>query len=109
MKKSAKPLIVALLLMLLIVTTLILFVIGTRFKYEELIRERISIESELKAEQTRRTNLFAEYQMVSAENIIVQSAKQDLGMIQDYETINKISVEKSEIDQINQKLSEKYD
>jgi len=109
MKKSAKPLIVALLLMLLIVTTLILFVIGTRFKYEELIRERIGIEAELRAEQTKRTNLFAEYQMVSDENIIVQSAIQDLGMIQDYETINKISIEKLQIDQLNQMLSEKYD
>lgn len=109
MKKSAKPLIVTLLLMLLIMTTLVLFVIGTRFKYEELIREKVGIESQLRSEQTKRTNLFAEFQMLSAENIIVLSAKRDLGMIQNYETVNKISIRKSEIDRLNKILAEKYD
>ena len=61
MKKSAKPLIVAILIILLTGTTLVLVTTGLRFKYEELVRDKVKLEKILNDERTKKVNLIAEY------------------------------------------------
>jgi hypothetical protein len=109
MKKSAKPLIVTLLLLLALLTGLVLFIVGTRFKYEEMVREKDEVQKFLKSEQTRQINLIAEFQMYCSQRNIVRAAEEELGLIQDFSTVGSLQIDKSELERINNLLAEKYD
>jgi hypothetical protein len=67
------------------------------------------VENQLRTKQTKRTNLFAEYQMVSAENIIVQTARNQLGLVQSFETVQKVSISKSEVEKLKKELNKKHE
>lgn len=109
MKKSAKPLIVVVMIMLLVITAFVLVSIGLKLKYEESVRAKVELQKILKSERTKKVNLVANYQMVAAEDVIIRSAKNDLGMIKNSKPGIKITVSKDKIEEVSQLLKEKYD
>ena len=109
MKKSAKPLIVVVMIMLLVITAFVLVGIGLKLKYEESVRAKVELQKILKSERTKKVNLVANYQMVAAEDVIIRSAKNDLGMIKNSKPVIKITVSKDKIEELSQLLKEKYD
>ncbi len=109
MKKSAKPLIVVVMFLLLVITAIVLIGVGLRLKYEESVRTKVELQKILKSERTKKVNLVANYQMVAAEDVIIRSAKNDLGMVKNSEPGIKITVSKDKIEELSQLLKEKYD
>lgn len=109
MKKSAKPFIVALLLILLSGTALLLATIGLRFKYEELVRDKVKLEKTLNDERTEKVNLIAEYQSFSSDERIILFAEEKLGLKKLNEPKITVSVNKNDINQLNSELKRKYE
>ena len=109
MKTSAKPLIVAILILLLSGTAVVLVNIGLRFKYEELVREKVKLAKILNDERTKKVNLIAEYQSFSSEERITAIAAQNLNMIKmDHPKIT-VTIDKNYINKLNSELKVKYE
>lgn len=96
-------------IMLLLITAFVLIGVGLRLKYEEAVRTKVELQKILKSERTKKVNLVANYQMVAAEDVIIRSAKNDLGMVKNSEPGIKITVSKDKIEELSQLLKEKYD
>ena len=109
MKKSAKPLIVAILILLLSVTAVVLVNIGLRFKYEELVREKVKLIKIINDERTKKVNLIAEYQSFSSEERITTIAENDLNMIKVDQPKITITLDKDYINKLNSELKDKYE
>ena len=109
MKKSAKPLIVAMLILLLSGTALILATIGLRFKYEELVRDKVKLEKILNDERTKKVNLIAEYQSFSSDERIIAFAEEKLGLKKLTEPKMTVIVNNILINKLNTELNRKYE
>ena len=109
MKTSSKPLIVAILLMLLSVTAVVLVNIGLRFKYEELVRDKVKLINILNDERTKKVNLIAEYQSFSSEERITKIAEQNLNMIKADQPKITVTIDKNLINKLNSELKDKYE
>ena len=109
MKSSSKPLIVAILLMLLSVTAVVLVNIGLRFKYEELVRDKVKLINILNDERTKKVNLIAEYQSFSSEERITTIAEQNLNMIKADQPKITVTIDKNLINKLNSELKDKYE
>jgi cell division protein FtsL len=81
MKKSSKPLIIAITSLLVLITIIILISQGLRLKYEELQRELAQLENRIKTEKTQSVGLRANYQMLTSEDAIIKYAKSELGLV----------------------------
>jgi len=81
MKKSSKPLIIIVASLLVLITIIILAVQGLRLKYEELQRELAQLENQVKTEKFQSVGLKANYQMLTAEDIIKKYAIFELGLV----------------------------
>jgi cell division protein FtsL len=81
MKKSAKPLIIIITSLLILLTIIILISQGLRLKYEELQRQLAQLENHVKTEKTQSVGLQANYQMLTAEDIIKRFAINELGLV----------------------------
>ncbi|MEJ2196834.1 MAG: cell division protein FtsL [Ignavibacteriaceae bacterium] len=109
MKKSAKPLIVSILILLLSVTAVVLVNIGLRFKYEELVREKVKLIKIINDERTKKVNLIAEYQSFSSEERITTIAENDLNMIKVDQPKITVTMDKDYINKLNSELKDKYE
>ncbi len=109
MKKSYKPLIVVLLFLLISSTAIILVSIGLKLKYEELTREKVELEKNLRDENTLKIKLLADYQMYSDESMIETFAKNNLGMIKRNKVSIKLKINQDEIDKLNEELKSDYE
>lgn len=109
MKKGSKPLIVYGLFLLMVAAAIVLGAVALRFKYEELIREKVELNKIIKEERSRKVNLVAEYQAVSSEDKIVPIAENKLGMIKRTQPKITISVNKNLIKKVNDNLKAKYE
>lgn len=109
MKTSSKPLIVAILIILLSGTAVVLVNIGLRFKYEELVREKVKLIKILNDGRTKKVNLIAEYQSFSSEERITKIAKQNLNMIKMDNPKITVTVDKNYINKLNSELKAKYE
>ncbi|MDY0082238.1 MAG: hypothetical protein RBR74_03565 [Ignavibacteriaceae bacterium] len=109
MKKSSKPTLLLILILLLIVTVFALINVGVKLKYEQKLLLKDKAEKVFKTESQKKIKLTAEYQTVTAEERIVNTAKSSLGMIRNAENPvvirfdNKIFEENLEI------LTQKYE
>jgi cell division protein FtsB len=83
MKKSSKPLIIVIASFLVLITIIALFAQGLRLKYEELQREFAQLESRIKTEKNKSVTHLANYQMLTAEDVIKKYAVYELGLIED--------------------------
>jgi len=81
MKKSSKPLIIIVASLLVLITIIILAAQGLRLKYEELQRELAQLENLVKTEKFQSVGLKANYQMLTAEDIIKKYAIFELGLV----------------------------
>jgi len=81
MKKSSKPLIIIVASLLVLITIIILAAQGLRLKYEELQRELAQLENQVKTEKFQSVGLKANYQMLTAEDIIKKYAIFELGLV----------------------------
>jgi cell division protein FtsB len=107
MKKSFKPLIIVITSMLVLITILLLVAQGIRLKYEELQRESAQLENQIKTEKNIMVNLKANYQMLTAEDVIKPYALNELGLVSaDSDTTDTIIISKKDIDNLNEKLQE---
>ena len=109
MKKSAKPLIIATLIILLSGTAIVLVNIGLRFKYEELVRDKVKLEKFLSDERTKKVNLIAEYQAYSSEERITAIAENKLGLIKLIYPTMVVTVNKNNINKLISELKVKYE
>ena len=109
MKRSAKPLIVAILIILLSVTALVLANIGLRFKYEELVRNKVRLEKIVNDERTKKVNLIAEYQAFSSEERITAIAERNLGLIKLTHPKITVTINKNHLNKLNSELTAKYE
>lgn len=103
MKQSSKPLIVVITSILILITIIILIAQGMRLKYEELQRELAQLENMVKTEKTVMVGLKANYQMLTAEDVVKEYATLELGLIDataDEET--KITLLKSDIVELSE-------
>lgn len=81
MKKSSKPLIIVVAALLVLITIIVLLMQGLRLKYEELQRELAQLENQVKTEKTQSVGLQANYQMLTAEDVIKKYAMNELGLV----------------------------
>jgi hypothetical protein len=109
MKQSAKPLIVAILIILLSGTALILATIGLRFKFEQLVRNKVKLEKILSDERTKKVNLIAEYQSFSTDERIILFAEEKLGLKKITEPKITVTINNNHINKLNAELKRKYE
>ncbi|MBK9097782.1 MAG: hypothetical protein IPM14_06555 [bacterium] len=103
MKQSSKPLIVVITSILIIVTIIILIAQGIRLKYEELQRELAQLENMIKTEKNFMVGLKANYQMLTAEDLVKNYALLELGLIDNsVNEENKITLLKSDIIELSE-------
>jgi hypothetical protein len=101
MKKNSKPVILIIASALILVTVIILMAQGLKLKYEELQRENAQLESRIKTEKTISIAMKANYQMLTAEDVIKKYAAFELSLIDaSSDTNNKIILSKDKIDEL---------
>ena len=83
MKKSSKPLIIIIASLLVLITIVVLIAQGLRLKYEELQREFAQLESSIKTEKNISVTNKANFQMLTAEDVIEKFAINELGLVED--------------------------
>jgi cell division protein FtsL len=103
MKQSSKPLIIVITTTLILVTIIILIAQGMRLKYEELQRELAQLENMIKTEKTIMVGLKANYQMLTAEDLVKKYAILELGLVDNSTNEeSKITLLKSDIIEISE-------
>jgi cell division protein FtsL len=109
MKKGSKPLIFFVIIILTMYAGLILGYVGVKLECELLVKEKFDTQKILNAKKNKRVNLLAELQFLSAEERIVKIAQEDLGMIRRTEPEIILTLSKDRIDEVSNKLKEKYE
>jgi len=105
MKKSSKPLIIIITSLLVLITIIILFAQSLRLKYEELQRELAQLENQMKTEKTQSVGLKANYQMLTAEDIIKKYAIYELGLVDaSSDPIRKITLSTEDIAKLSESV-----
>lgn len=105
MKKSSKPLIIVIASLLVLSTIILLISQGLRLKYEELQRELAQLERRIKSEKTQFVSLKANYQMLTAEDVIKKYAVYELGLVNaENDNENKITLSKENIANLSEKM-----
>lgn len=105
MKKSSKPLIIIITSLLVLITIIILFAQSLRLKYEELQRELAQLENQMKTEKTQSAGLKANYQMLTAEDIIKKYAIYELGLVDgSSDPIRKITLSTEDIAKLSESI-----
>jgi len=109
MKKSSKPTLLLVLSLLLIVSVFALLNVGVKLKYEQKLLLKDKAEKTIKAENQKRIKLTAEYQTVTAEERIVNTAKSELGMIRNAGNTVIINVDRKKLEENQETLAQKYE
>jgi cell division protein FtsB len=110
MKKSSKPLIVLIASLLVLITIIILVAQGLQLKYEELQRELTQLENQMKTEKNQSVALKANYQMLTAEDIIKKYAISELGLADaGFDPNNKITLSTEEITELFESMENLHD
>jgi len=109
MKKSSKPAILIVLILLMIVTAFALVGVGIKLKYEHSLLQRDDLEKKVKTEGQRKIKLTAEYQTVTAEEMIISIAANELGLIRNMQPSIIIKFNKEKLEEVTEALAEKYE
>ena len=110
MKKSSKPLIIIVASLLVLITIIILAVQGLRLKYEELQRELAQLENQVKTEKFQSVGLKANYQMLTAEDIIKKYAIFELGLVDaSSDQMRIITLSANEVNNLSISLEEMHE
>jgi len=109
MKKSSKPFIAVVVLFLITVAVLMLGYVSIKLKCEMMTKQKVLSEEKLNAKKNTKVSLIAEYQYYTAEDRIVEIAKNELGMIKQNSSSIKIDVNREKIQEISDKINRKYE
>lgn len=109
MKKSSKPTLLLILILLLIITVFALVNVGVKLKYEQQLLSKDKAEKIFKTESQKKIKLTAEYQTVTAEERIVNTAKSELGMIRNAEDPVVIKFDSKKLEENLETLNKKYE
>jgi hypothetical protein len=90
-------------------TALILATIGLRFKFEQLVRNKVKLEKILSDERTKKVNLIAEYQSFSTDERIILFAEEKLGLKKITEPKITVTINNNHINKLNAELKRKYE
>jgi cell division protein FtsL len=105
MKKSSKPLIIVVASLLVLITIIVLISQGLRLKYEELQRELAQLENHIKTEKTQSVGLKANYQMLTAEDVIKKYAMNELGLVDaSSDPVKKITLSTEDIAKLSESV-----
>ena len=105
MKKSVKPLIIMISSLFVLITIILLISQGLRLKYEELQRELAQLENLIKTEKTMIVNLKANYQMLTAEDLIKKYAAYRLSLVE-ADNERRITLFKEELVELSEGLQQ---
>ena len=110
MKKSSKPLIIVIASFLVLLTIVVLIAQGLRLKYEELQREFAQLENRIKTEKNQSVTYKANYQMLTAEDIIKKFAVLELGLVEDnYTNGQKIYLSREDIAKLSEGMERMHE
>ncbi len=109
MKKSSKPLIAVVVLFLITIAAIVLGYVSIKLKCEVMTRQKVLTEEKLNAKNNTRVSLIAEYQYYTAEDRIIEIAKDELGMIKQNTPSIKIDVSKEKIQEISNMINGIYE
>ena len=110
MKKSSKPLIIFVASLLVLITIIILISQGLRLRYEELQRELAQLENRIKTEKTQSAGLKANYQMLTAEDILKKYATYELGLVDaGFDPNRKITLSTEDITELSENMENLHD
>jgi len=83
--------------------------VGVKLKYDMLLKDKTLQEKELKNRNNLQLNLLAQKQSLSTEARIVELATTKLGLVNYLVADQTISVNKSDIEELDKKLRGKYE
>jgi len=110
MKKSSKPLIIVIASFLVLLTIVVLIAQGLRLKYEELQREFAQLENRIKTEKNQSVTYKANYQMLTAEDVIKKFAVLELGLVEDnYTKDQKIYLSREDIAKLSEGMERMHE
>lgn len=109
MKKGSKPFLFFSVLLFTTFIVLVLFYVGIKLKCEELTKEKVLAEKQLDLKNNWQVNLTVKHQFLSSEERITEIAEKELGMIRGGSPVLKIRVDKEQIENIENRLKEKYE
>lgn len=89
----------------ILITIILLISQGLRLKYEELQRELAQLENLIKTEKTMIVNLKANYQMLTAEDLIKKYAAYRLSLVE-ADTERRITLFKEELVELSEGLQQ---
>lgn len=96
-------------IVLFTIGTLIVTYVALKKKCDDLIKQKVVAEEELKNQNTKKNNLFAQYQNLTSEDRIVTIALNELGMVIADPPISVITIDPEKILDLQTLLQEQYD
>jgi len=109
MKKNSKKVILYNLVLIATIAFFVLGYVGVKLKYDMLLKDKTLQEKELKNRNNLQLNLLAQKQSLSTEARIVELATTKLGLVNYLVADQTISVNKSDIEELDKKLRGKYE
>jgi cell division protein FtsB len=107
MKKSSKPLIIVITSFLILLTIIVLVSQALRLKYEEGQRELAQLEKQIRTQKNQLVSIKANYQMLTAEDVIKNFAVNELGLItEDGNNPQKINLSLEEITDLSRSVEQ---
>lgn len=96
-------------IVLFTVGTLIVAYVALKKKCDDLIKQKVIAEEELKNQKTKKNNLFAQYQNLTSEDRIVTIALYELGMVTADLPISVVTIDSEKILDLRTLLQEQHD
>jgi len=88
---------------------LIVTYVALKKKCDDLIKQKVIAEEELKNQNTKQNNLFAQYQNLICEERIIQIALDELGMIIADPPVAVVTIDKKQVADLHALLQEQYE
>jgi hypothetical protein len=109
MKRSSKPLIFYTLTFFVSVVVVILIYVSTKLQCEELLKNKVHAEENIRGLRNDRISLTAQYQNYGAEEIILNFAFTELKMVRRSSPHLLFNADKEKIKSIEKIISKKYE
>jgi len=110
MRKGSKlKRIASIFILLFTIGALIVAYVALKKKCDDLIKQKVVAEEELKNQNTKKNNFFAQYQNLTSEDRIVTIALYELGMIIADPPVSIVTIDSEKILDLQTLLQEQYD
>jgi cell division protein FtsL len=108
-KASKLKRIASIFIVMFTVGTLVVAYVALKKKCDDLIKQKVVAEEELKNQNTKKNNLFAQYQNLTSEDRIVTIALYELGMVIADPPISVVTIDSEKILDLQTLLQEQHD